>query len=252
MLAGGLLIFFFILPTSYISKGAGTSFGVIIEPRLYLERFAERRTLLNESCGNVNATLIPSPKTLLYSKQLGLVYCPVPLIGSTSIKHALLLAENKTLRMGKLYHLPILQSIHSQAQELNLHDSALKNPSMASKLSSSGLTLLMIVRNPWRRLVSFYKDIVEGSWAPTFTKCTQFVNREEGLLTFQGFLNCIVFYANGTTSLKPLDVRLSPASYSCSACRVPYNTISKSHSQMNLQNIHFYGIVSIGLHSQKY
>ena len=219
-------VFLILLPNAYISKGVGDSFGIAIErytSTLPVSRFNDRIGQLQESCRAAPPSKIPAPKTLLYSRKLNLVYCPVPLTSSTQFKHAMLKAEGKPLKLQRLYNLSTHQAIHSEAQNMNLRNTVLQKTETLSKGSQH---ILVISRNPWQRLVSAYYDLSVQKNAYK-TKCAKYKDSFIRELKFDGFLQCLLYYANGTQSLNKLDSRLSPVSTICSLCRVPYTVIGK-------------------------
>lgn len=219
-------LFVILLPNRYISKGAGESFGVAIErytSPLNLNRFNERIDQLHHGCQSANISQIPVPRTLLYSRKLNLVYCPVPLTTSTQFKHAMIKGEGKTLRLQNLYNLSTHQAIHSEAQTMNLKHSVLLKP---EGLAKGHQHTLVISRNPWHRLATAFYDMAIHHQAYK-AKCVKFADSFSRQLKFEGFLQCLLHYANGTQSLKSLDSRLSPISTICSLCRVPYTVVGK-------------------------
>lgn len=219
-------IFLILLPNAYISKGVGDSFGIAIErytSTLPVSRFNGRIDLLQESCKTANLSQVPPPKTLLYSKKLNLVYCPVPLTSSTQFKHAMLKGEGKPLKLQRMYNLSTHQAIHSEAQTMNLKHSILQK---TETLSKGNQHILVVSRNPWQRLATAYYDM-SAQKKIYRTKCAKYKDSFTRELSFDGFLHCLLHYANGTQSLHNLDSRLSPISTICSLCRVPYTVIGK-------------------------
>lgn len=229
VLSGLTLFVLLIVPKDYSSGGYKqhqqfTSVDVEKQSSLNPDEFHKRHQTLSSFCMQINTTEIPNPRTLLYSKKLNIIYCPVLEAASLEIKYSMLKAEGKQLYHQKIYGLPKPQAIHTQAQNLNLHARTLNSP---SKLNPNLHTLLIIVQHPWLRLSAAYTDLVVGK--NFYTKqCRLFNNDGEKLMSFDGFLKCILFYANKTTDVSRLDSRLSPMTLTCSVCRTPYTTIGKS------------------------
>lgn len=180
------------------------------------EQLFERRTKLVETlCQDVNISAIVSPRNLLYSKRLKVLYCPLTHTASTAVKYAMLKAEDIPIRSHKLYQLQLEQGIHSDAQKLGIRTDV-------SKLSSSMDTLL-IVRDPWQRLISSYEELLhDGNRKRDLQWCMDLLRLDNStLLSFNAYLDCVVamrirhkYYLESITS-------------ACSLCKVKYNKIGK-------------------------
>lgn len=225
-----IAVFVYLLPSSYISKGSGESFGVSHSriSTLDLNRFEHRLKQLRTRCEAGNQTEIAKSyaKTLLHSRILTIIYCPVPQTTSTQLKHALLKIEGKSLHLQTLYNISTRQAIHSQAQDLNLKHSTLLQP---GKLAGGANQIILVSRDPWQRLAAAYQDMVIGGRLHN-RLCSHFDHLLTRELTFNGFLSCLLHYSNGSQSLNKMDTKLSPVHTICAACRVPYNVIGRSYT----------------------
>ncbi|XP_067951976.1 carbohydrate sulfotransferase 9-like [Watersipora subatra] len=193
---------------------------------LNVNRFENRLQLKSNHCRAVDKTSIAAPKTLLYSKAIQTIYCPVPYVFSTWFKHSMLQIESIPLKLKAMYNISTLQAVHSGALALNLKRSALMRP---DRLASAPQSTIIIVRDPWQRLIAAYNDSIVQRRGYR-TQCAKFRETLSGELKFEGFLRCLLHYANGSHSLHKLDVKLSPINTICSVCTVPYMVILKYES----------------------
>lgn len=180
-----------------------------------LDIFKSRYESLVQRCTAINVTSIKSPRTILYSKQLRLAYCPLPMTASTPVRYAMMLSEGKRIQSHTLYNISFQQAIHTDAQKLALRSSPQKVNGQAD--------VLLIVRDPWHRLVSAYRKFIEQSKRPSsYAKSCQSllgVNRE---ITFELFLRCIIKTVSTGGNLA---MHLQPAYQLCSVCKIEYTRI---------------------------
>lgn len=198
---------------------------------LNINRFGDRLHLSQNVCRKFNSST-SHPRTLLYSKRLKMVYCPVPFAFSTWMKQAMLLIESKPLRPKQPYKMSTLHAIHSEAQALNLKRPVLLHPEM---LVHDPHHIVIIVRDPWQRLIGAYNEVVVRQQGYK-TQCIKFIDAFSRELKFEGFLRCLLYHANGTHTLDRLDPKLSPINSACHICRVTYTTIGKYFQLLTSQS----------------
>ena len=190
-----------------------------------IDLFIARQKMLEEHCHGANLTKVRPPRTMLYSKQLHLAYCPLPMTASTALKYAMLLSEGMRIHSHVLYNVSYQQAIHSDAQKLALRSSPEKVNGEAD--------VLLIVRDPWQRLISIYKSQIEDKSQSFYVLSCQRVLKTDKIITFDLFLQCIITAAE--TGYK-LGTHLLPASQLCSLCKIKYNRIGKSNR--NFDKLH--------------
>ena len=182
-----------------------------------LDIFRNRQHVLEQHCENVNLTEIIPPRTLLYSRRLHLAYCPVYMAASSAMKYALLTAEGKPIVSHRLYNMSMKQAIHSDANKLSLK-------SHTEKVNGR-VEVLLIVRDPWQRLVSAYRTLIENrSSLSHISSCVKTLGVKEPI-TFELFLQCII--KSWDTGVR-LTSHLHPISQVCGICRIQYSRIGKT------------------------
>ncbi|XP_067936916.1 uncharacterized protein [Watersipora subatra] len=177
--------------------------------------FTSRQRQLKEVCLTANLSNIKPPRSVLYSKRLQLAYCPIALTGSTAFKYSMVKAEKKFITAHNLYNVSYEQAIHSDAQKLSLR-------SAAEKLNDKA-DILIIVRDPWRRLIGIYRKFIEKTKSSSFYRqsCHRLVGSSQRL-TFDKFLQCI---HRAWESKDKFWAHASPASEICPLCKIKYTKI---------------------------
>lgn len=217
--------FIILLPKYYPSNNTIDTFSLyqMRYSGLDINRFLDRLTLKANICqtATVDEVSLNYPRTLLLSKGMNMVYCPVPFSFSTWMKHTMLQIESRPLALKELYNMSAAHAIHFQAQTLNLKHTILVHP---EALALGPWDKVLIVRDPWQRLIAAYNEIVMKQRGYR-SQCSDYINTFYRELRFEGFLRCLLHYANGTRGLRKLDFRLSPINTRCSICRTPYTVI---------------------------
>lgn len=132
------------------------------------------------------------------------------------MKYALLTTEGKQVHSHTLYNITLKQGIHSDAQKLALGPKADR--------VNGNADVLLIVRDPWQRLVSSYRKLVEFSAGLSHAQMCQKLLNTEKIITFELFLQCIITTVD--RGLKLL-THIQPAYEVCSLCRIKYTRIGK-------------------------
>lgn len=182
-----------------------------------LDIFRNRQRVLEKHCVNANLTAIKPPRTMLYSRRLHLAYCPMYMVASTAMKYALLTAEGKTIVSHRLYNMTMKQAIHSDANKLSLKSRVERVNGQAE--------VLLVVRDPWQRIVSAYRTLVENGASLSHVKACEKILNTQTPLTFEMFLQCII--KSWDTGVR-LTSHLHPISEVCGICRIKYTRIGKS------------------------
>lgn len=226
ILSGVTLLVIFITPDSsnWQHQNPPVTVSLHRQSTLSLNRFDRRQQVLDEYCSAANLTRVPNPSTLLYSKTLNVIYCPVLEAASFETKYSMLKSEGQQLLHQLKYGISKSQAIHTQAQRLNLNPRALKNP---SKLNPRQHSMVIIVRDPWLRLSAAYSDLVVKKNYYRH-QCRNFDAGSKVPMSFDGFLNCILLYTNETANTNKLNSRLLPMTLTCSTCKTRYSTVGKA------------------------
>ena len=241
-----VVIVIFIFPYSLLFGQTGNTFDLshMRYSGLDINRFASRRSSLENMCKAIKKFPTAVSKVFLHSPKLDTVYCPVPFAYSTWFKHSMLKIESVTLKLQRRFNISTLHAIHSQASALNLAATAHHN---MEALAQSSQYKLIIVRDPWQRLIAAYNDIVIRQHGYK-TQCYKFRDSFTRELKFEGFLRCVLHYGKDDPhSLHRLDHKLSPIYTLCSVCSVPYHFIGEYFKSglhiRNYQIVYFFGEV---------
>lgn len=187
-------------------------------PTIEPELFQLRQTKIRRLCQNVNKTAVKLPRTILYSRNMNTAYCPVTYIASTTTKYALLSTEGKSVRVHRLYQMSYEHGIQMEAQKLAIRRN-LDN-------ISGKANLLLVVRDPWQRLVTAYRRLTDIT-SPSYDMkwCYSALELDEmNEMTFNRFLDCLI---------KKREVQklyLQPISEVCAICRIDYDKIGNFNS----------------------
>lgn len=179
------------------------------------EVFLTREQVVSKHCEGANLTAIKSPRTVIYSRKLRLAYCPLYSAASTATKYAMTITEGKQIYSHKLYNISLIQAIHSDTQKLALRSSAERVNGQAD--------ILLIVRDPWQRLVSGYRKLIARGKTSFARNCQSTLGVKE-FINFDLFLRCII---KTEKEGKALNVHIQPTYQLCALCKIQYTRIGK-------------------------
>lgn len=205
--------------------------------------FMQRRSSLTKWCSkkrNVDfinykySKLILQGYDWMHIPEYKLFYCSIPKAGSTTMKDILMKSIGVERNTAELHDQAAdvlsMDELRGRASPLNIPLArARRNPFYPEKQPSHSL---IIVRNPWKRLVSSYQNKIIQNGHPLINYCREYppakANYKQSSFntTFSEFVNCVL--SNYLLDLPFFDDHLFPMNKLCGICLIQYDMIGKN------------------------